>query len=442
MIMKIRLLTVFSVFCFTAAFAAQDKFEFIIKTDRADGIYAKGDTVTFSVAVLKNGKPANGVEYTCQFSVNGYWKDKQGVISGSEPLKITKKFDGSTIWYSVKAEIPGTKVKAELGAIASPYEIKTAVKEPEDFEAFWQKQRDELAKVPVKALEKVEVPLRPQFARYKNKVICYDMKVACSGDKPVSGYLCMPRNAKPKSLPAIVTFQGSGVVSAGQQPEFGEKAITFSINAHGIENGKPRQYYRELFIPNSKSKLDAYLHYGVWGKDTFYFKGIYIRGLRALEYVKTLPEWDGKNLIVTGASQGGALSMVMAALDKDVTFCDAGVPALCDQSAVYADRLPGGPKVVTAEKSTLNTEKKWFMMVLNYYDVAHFAKRINCEIRMSAGLLDYTCSPTSVMAAYNNIPEGVKKHIQIVPDGYHGTASRGMEEFFNKMLDAAAKSSK
>ena len=129
-------------------------------------------------------------------------------------------------------------------------------------------------------------------------------------------------------------------------------------------------------------------------------------------------------------------------MDKNVTFCDAGVPSLSDQSAVYADRLPGAPKIVTCDKSKLNTERKWFMMVLSYYDVAFFAKRIKCEINMSAGLLDFSCSPTSVMAAYNNIPAGVKKHIQIVPDGLHGTASKGMEKRFNEVLDAAIEGNK
>ena len=435
--MKIKLLSVFALLCSCVMLMAQDKYEFSIKTDRADGIYAKGDTVKFTIALLKNGIPAKDVEYTCQFSVNGYWKDKQGFIANGYPLTMTKKFDGNILWYTVKAEIPDTKIKGELGAIATPYEIKPAVEEPKDFDIFWQKQRDELDKIPVKALEKVEVPLLAKYSTYKDKVVCYDVKVACSGAKPVSGYLCMPRYAKAKSLPAIVNFQGAGVLGAWQLPELGEKAIAFNINSHGIENGKPRAYYRSLLIPDTKTKLDNYLPYGVWNKNLYYFRGVYTRALRALDYIKTLPEWDGKNIIVTGASQGGQVAMVVAALDKDVTFCDAGVPSLCDQSSVYADRLPGAPKIVTCDKSQLNNERKWFMMVLSYYDVAFFAKRIKCEINMSAGLLDFSCSPTSVMAAYNNIPATTKKSIQIVPDGYHGTASKGMEKKFDEVISKA-----
>ena len=437
--MNIRFFSILSVLCLIFSLSAQDKYEFILKTEKSSGIYAKGEKVKFSVTLLKNGKPADGVEYTCRFSANGYWKDTQSFIYNGTPLILTKKFDAPILWYTIKAEIPGKKVSKELGVIASPYGIKPAVDEPKDFDAFWKKQREELDKVPVKELEKVEVPLD---AKYKDKAVCYDVKVACAGAAPVSGYLCMPKNAKAKSLPAVVTFQGAGVVSAWKQPEIGVKAIVFNINSHGIENGKPRQYYREQLIPGTKTKLDNYIPYGVWNKNLYYFRGVYIRAMRALDYVKSLPEWDGKNLIVSGASQGGQVAMVVAAMDKNVTFCDAGVPSLSDQSAVYADRLPGAPKIVTCDKSKLNTERKWFMMVLSYYDVAFFAKRIKCEINMSAGLLDFSCSPTSVMAAYNNIPAEVKKHIQIVPDGLHGTASKGMEKRFNEVLDAAIKGNK
>jgi cephalosporin-C deacetylase-like acetyl esterase len=162
-----------------------------------------------------------------------------------------------------------------------------------------------------------------------------------------------------------------------------------------------------------KGKLDNYAYWGVWNQHKYYYKGVITRIMRALEYVKSLPEWDGKNLLVYGASQGGTQSIVAAALDPQVTYCHAGVPALCDHNATYADRTPGWPCVVRMEKGKLNSEKKWFMVVLNYYDVAHFAKRVKCEISVSAGLLDHTCSPTSVMAAYNNISKDVQKSIQI-----------------------------
>ena len=57
--------------------------------------------------------------------------------------------------------------------------------------------------------------------------------------------------------------------------------------------------------------------------------------MRSLDYVKSLPEWNGKVLIVKGGSQGGAQSIVAAALDNNVTMMIAEVPAMCDHSAFF-----------------------------------------------------------------------------------------------------------
>lgn len=439
-----KLSVLLGIVLFILNLSGQDKFEISLRTDKSSGIYAPGETVTYTVGVLKNGKLSNGIKYTCQFLVNGYWQEKQEFVSDGKELKLTKTFAVPAVWYSLKVEllpgqagVPG-KLSKELGAIA-PRDIRPAVEEPEDFEAFWKKQREELNKIPVEAIEKKPYPL---WAPYNKTVVCYDMKIKCLGDKPVSGYLSMPRNAKPKSLPAVVSFHGAGVCSAYAHPHIGEKMISFNVNAHGIENGKPKEYYQSLKLSNGK-KLVNYAWHGIWDKDQCYYKNMFLRVMRALDYIKTLPEWDGKNLFVTGASQGGTQSIVAAALDKDVTFCQAGVPALCDHNAFYANRSPGWPKVANlSDKSKLTSEKKCFMAVMNYYDVAHFAKRVKCDIALSAGLLDYVCSPASVMAAYNSISPGVNKTIQIVPDGTHGTASIGMETRWDQAINAALRQKK
>ena len=437
--MKSKLLTIFSVFCIFSTLFAADKFSIILKTDKVDGIYKQGDSAIFNVTILKNGEVAQGVKFTCQFSANGFWQNKKEYISDGKTVTLTRKFDAPVIWHTLRVEISGTKIVNEIGAIASPYDIKTAVEEPEDFEAFWKKQREELNKIPVEAIEKKPYPL---WAPYNKTVVCYDMKIKCLGGKPVSGYLSMPRNAKPKSLPAVVSFHGAGVRSAYAHPHIGEKMISFNVNAHGIENSKPDEYYQSLKLSNGK-KLVNYAWHGIWDKDQCYYKNMFLRVMRALDYIKTLPEWDGKNLFVTGASQGGAQSIVAAALDKDVTFCQAGVPALCDHNAFYANRTPGWPKVANlSDKSKLTSEKKCFMAVMNYYDVAHFAKRVKCEITVAAGLIDHVCSPISVMAAYNNIPATAKKSIQIKPAGSHGNASAGLEKRYNAVVDKAIKTNK
>ena len=67
------------------------------------------------------------------------------------------------------------------------------------------------------------------------------------------------------------------------------------------------------------------------------------RACRALEYLKSRPEWDGRILIVSGGSQGGAQALAAAGLDPQVTCCVALVPALCDHHGLLAGRQPSWP---------------------------------------------------------------------------------------------------
>lgn len=254
----------------------------------------------------------------------------------------------------------------------------------------------------------------------------FDVKIACAGEKPVSGgYLCIPKDAKSGSCPALVSFHGAGVRSSNKQVVWAEQgAIALDINAHGIENGKPDSFYNELREKYFYAKLDQdrtgrYAHWYRNDREKFYFKGMYMRVMRALEYVKSLPEWDGKHLIVSGGSQGGAQVLAACALDHDITLARAGVPAMCDHSACLVGRRSGWPRLHTKKEY----EKDPAVAVCaSYYDGAYFAKRVKCPIWISTGFIDTTCPPTSVFAAYNNIPADVEKHMQTYPTGGHLTS--------------------
>ena len=244
-------------------------------------------------------------------------------------------------------------------------------------------------------------------------MVCYDVKVDCAGAKPVSGYLAMPAKAAPKSLPAVVSYHGAGVRSANKPLRYATKAICLDVNAHGIENGKPSDFYQKL----NKESLSDYRRRGRENRDEFYFKEMYLRVMQALDYVKSLPEWDGKTLIVHGGSQGGGQSLVAAALDPQVTLCVAGVPALGDHAGRLVGRQPGWPFLYSGKNGVPDNPAA--CKTAEYFDNNNFAKRIKCETFVSTGFVDTTCAPTSVYSAYNSIPAGVRKHIDTTPDKGH-----------------------
>ena len=229
----------------------------------------------------------------------------------------------------------------------------------------------------------------------------------------MSGYLCVPVGAKPKSLPAVLSYQGAGVSSSWVSCNKG--AITMNINAHGIPNGKPGSFYQNL----GKTTLKGYYHQGKNDREKIYFHGMYLRVMRSLDYMKSRPEWDGKTLIVSGSSQGGGQAIAAAGLDPQVTLCIAAVPAMSDHSGSLANRQPGWPQFYNASGSRKADPK--VVDAVAYYDNAYFARRIKCETWLTTGLFDTTCSPSSVYTVFNNLA-AKKKYIDIVPAASHSGA--------------------
>ena len=428
-----RLLLVAALACSAAAWCAAPekdatvcttklgKYEVVARTNRPDARAELGDEIRIAVRV-DSGLPGFA---SAQLFVNGVERGKARILKfGEETEFVTAAETPGTV--SVLCTVLNAEKKVVrnahrhpvfggIGVLIAPEKIVPANPDcPADFDEFWAKKRAELDAVPVKATRN-EVKLAPAVKEKFPNVVCYDVQVDCAGGAPVSGYLCMPRDAQPKSLPAIVIYHGAGVRSAQKRLRYGTKAIAFDVNAHGIDNGRPQKFYNDL----SNGELKRYFHRGFDDHNHIYFVGMYMRVMRALDYVKSLPEWDGKTLIVTGGSQGGAQTIAAAALDPQITLAVAGVPAVCDLGGQLAKRRPGWPI------HFLNPEAKRsdpaVIGEIAYVDGVFFAQRIKCPIYLSTGGIDNTCHATAMYSAYNSIP-GKNKRIAFNPMGHHGTS--------------------
>ena len=119
-------------------------------------------------------------------------------------------------------------------------------------------------------------------------------------------------------------------------------------------------------------------------------------------------------------SQGAQLAgqaIAAAALDPQVTLCVANVPAIGDHGGRLVGRSASWPKL--ADIAKLKDEHRKIIAESSYFDHNYLAKRIKCETYMGTGFIDRVCPPTSVYAAYNNLPKSVKKYIQTTPDKGH-----------------------
>jgi cephalosporin-C deacetylase-like acetyl esterase len=155
--------------------------------------------------------------------------------------------------------------------------------------------------------------------------------------------------------------------------------------------------------------LNGYWNMNLDDKDKYYYKRVYLGCVRAVDYINSLPEFDGYNLAVTGGSQGGALSIVTAGLDKRVKYLATYYPALSDLTGYMEGRAGGWPHMFQPSDSSNYTDSK--INTAGYYDVVNFARQITQVGWYSWGFNDTVCPPTSMYSAYNEIKGPKELHI-------------------------------
>ncbi|MCE5228940.1 acetylxylan esterase [bacterium] len=396
-----------------------------VTVDKTDGIYQVGEHAVFTITPT-SALPAEGLKIRYRFTRDSATTESAGsfILKPGAPFEIRRTlFRPGWLMCLISWDVPTTG-SAAVGAIFSPLHIQPGLeKEPADFDAFWARQKASLAGD--YAAEVVQLPSKTPG------IDLYHVKIPIPEGNPVQGYMTKPHGAAPRSLGAIAFTHGAYVParSSNIPPNlFG--MIAFDFNAHGHDDGMPPKFYRDL----SNTTERRYWDRGWENRDTVYFLGMYKRLMRAMDFLTRQAEWDGKVLVVFGGSQGGAQAIAAAGLEPRITCIVAGIPALCDLSGWRAGRIDGWPHPIKVGRDGLPLNPK-IAATVPYYDNAYFARRIKCDAFFATGLIDLTCQPCTVFAAYNQLGSE-RKQILVLPDKAHSfstdLAQRAIGEKFIK----------
>lgn len=381
--------------------------------DHADALYLRGETVTFTIRLAIDGKPAGDGEVQWTLTQDGVDPKRSGRVALSDgratvtgTLETPGFLQCRATWKSGE-----TALTALAGAGIEPTAIRPSQPAPDDFATFWAAKKKVLAAVPVNArLTPVPSP--------REGVETFDVQ-ADSVVSGVSAYLARPVGAKPRTLPIILTVHGAGVNSSGLTSAVGwakDGMLAMDMNAHGLPNGRERAFYEALAAGDLKDYRTA----GRTSRETVYFLGMYLRLIRAIDLLTAQPEWDGRTVVVYGSSQGGAQAIAAAGLDERVTFFVAGVPAGCDHTGSLSGRIAGWPKFIP----TGTAAPPEVVTAVRYYDGVNFAAQAKAPGFFTVGFIDTTCPPTSVYAAYNALR--TKKDIfNDIPSGHTNSPAAG-----------------
>ena len=413
-----RILTLFICTLFTLTTSAQfskprrEYVEYLISTDHIDRNYQTGQPAYVKLQAFAGGVPLENVyvHYTHGDEMMPLSTGDSILIQSGEALiPICTRQEPGFRTCHLRFTVDGKEYKDIVKVGYSTESIRPVIPMPQDFEKFWSKMLKKVRSIPMD----VEVTPLPQYDSPTVKVSL--VKIVCGENgRSIYGYLAQPK--KEGKYPVLFTPPGAGVKKIDPILNYAEMGfISLNIEIHGFLPEQSVEEFKKL-----NEQYGSYPRFNIHDPHTYYYKDVYAGCVRAVDYLCSLPQFDGKNVCVTGGSQGGALTIVTAALHPRVTCLAPFYPALSDMNGFLHGRAGGWPKFFRDEKTISEMEGASIeeaVHTLSYYDVVNFAKLIKVPGFYSFGYNDETCSATSIMSVINSV--SAPKKIVITPTSGH-----------------------
>jgi cephalosporin-C deacetylase len=261
-----------------------------------------------------------------------------------------------------------------------------SLERPVDFDEFWAAILGEAAEISLNpSLE--HVPLRST-----DEVDVFEIHYDSLDQLRVAGWYCVPRATYlPPPYPALLIVPGY-------------------ISEPTLPKAWAKQGYAAVGVaPRGKLRSNAHFNPGYPGllvhnvvdRNTYAYRGFYVDACRAVDFVQSRPEVDASRIGVHGSSQGGALTIVTAALRRDAITCGAaGAPYLCGFMDA-ASLTHSYPYEEINDYLRLHPEREPLVRAtVAYYDGINFASLIRCPMLVYIGLEDDVCPPQTGYAVY------------------------------------------
>ena len=395
--------------------------------DHADWLYKTGEKAKVEVTFTLYGMPQD-VEVSYEIGPDmmpATMKGKVRLKNGRAMIDMGTMKKPGFLDLRLTASVDNKKYQHHVKVGFSPELLKPYTKNPADFDTFWRTAIDEARQTPL------HVDCKKVEAYGTDETDMYLLKIKTDKRHSIYGYLSRPKAAG--KYPVVLCPPGAGIKTIKEPMRnlyyASNGFIRLEMEIHGLNPEMTAEQFKE--ITTAFDYENGYLTNGLDDKDNYYMKHVYVACVRALDYLCSLPDWDGQHVFVQGGSQGGALSLITAALDARVTACVANHPALSDMAAGSANLTSGYPHF----KKESGAYSEACMKTLPYYDVVNFARHIQVPVYMTWGYNDNTCPPTTSYAVWNVLT--CPKESLLTPINEHWTSDatdRGQMEWMRKHL--------
>lgn len=260
-------------------------------------------------------------------------------------------------------------------------------------ESYWSAILSSYAERPLDIRrEKVETP----FPTIKAERLTYKG----SDETPIHGLYLLPQShEESKPLPCIVIYQGY-TNDKGLAERYaawlllGYAVFAVDVRGQGGETGN--------LLTSASGSVKGWISQGIMNKESSYYHAVIMDAVRAVDTAANQQEVDKSRIAVMGASQGGGLALLAAALNPKVSAVVADIPNMChlDHGIMHST----GSLTEIAQYVKKYPEKLQDVLdTLAHFDMLNLAGRITAPVLMSAGWKDTVCLPETIYAVYNRI---------------------------------------
>jgi len=286
------------------------------------------------------------------------------------------------------------------------------VREPADFDDFWSAT---LSESRAAGGDVTVVPAASPFST----VDVFDVTFPGFAGDPIKAWLIRPRGIE-EPLPAVVEYIGYG----GGRGAIGEKLGWASAGyAHLVMDtrGQGSAWGTGGSTPDphgTGASTPGFMTRGIENPADYYYRRVFTDAVRAIDAVRTLPGIDPTRVSVAGASQGGGIAIAAAGLAEGLVAALPEVPFLChfERAVGFTDRDPY--QEIARYLSVHRGAEERVFETLSYFDGVNLAARADAATLFSVALMDFTCPPSTVYAAYNRYA-GADKDIVVYPFNDH-----------------------
>ena len=396
-----------------------------VKIHDSDGIFSGTASFTFSVKNTMDNDQAGSVSY--QLTTEKGEKVASKKINVKIGKNSSESYDFSipnlqTGFYKINFMINVSDyddtTRRAFGI--RPKEIQSAYARPADFDEFWQKTKDELAKV------KPDFKITPLPKMNTENRDVYEIQMRSFDNYLIKGYMTVPKtknkNRKFSVLLGLPGYQVDLAPIVGLDQDLA--IITINTRGQGTSRG-------EIDV-----RRDEFLTYRIENREKYVMRGVIMDCVRCVDFIYSQPNLRHDNILATGGSMGGYLAIALAGVDSRINLSSAQNPILCDIRGLVGevDWPISSFKKYAATQPGLTMGK--ILNNLDYYDGRNFAANVKCPFIMGIGLLDPFAPPNNEFATYNLIPG--RKRIMIFKDLSHEISPKYKDLEGRWMRDAFA----